>query len=291
MNPRRRTPRRRNSHLSEPEMSAMTRDLDQMHRDQTLPAIQAAVADWAESLRDGDTGTAHRPNRRTFLLGAAGVGAGGLLLAACSSSSKTSAPTTTLPGSPSSAGATGPADLSADLAVAAMAASLENLGVFAYNAGLQAARAGKLGTVPPAVATFVQTAMAQHKDHAQAWNSVLTAAGKPAVTVTDPALTPTVQQKFAQVKDVAGLAELALLIENVAAQTYQNGIGVLSSSKAVAVAATIQPVEMQHAAILYYALGRYPGIQGDQSDSYSMGRPLAFNPTTLARPSADYHGG
>jgi hypothetical protein len=171
-----------------------------------------------------------------------------------------------------------------------MAASLENLGVFAYNAGLQAATAGKLGTVPPAVATFAQTAMAQHKDHAKAWNSVLTAAGKPAVTATDPALTPTVQQKFGQVKDVAGLAELALLIENVAAQTYQNGIAVLSSNQAVAVAATIQPVEMQHAAILYYALGRYPGIQGEQSNGYAMGNPLAFNPTALARPPADYQG-
>ena len=284
--------RRSNDHISEAELSAMTDSLDQMHRDQTLPAMQAAVADWAESLRDGDTGTPRRPNRRTFLLGAAGVGAGGLLLAACSSSAKTTAPTTTVPGSPStgSTGSSGGAGLTGDLAVAAMAASLENLGVFAYNAGLQAAQAGKLGTVPPAVATFATTAMAQHKDHAKAWNSVLTAAGKPAVTATDPALTPTVQQKFAQVKDVAGLAELALLIENVAAQTYQNGIAVLSSSQAVAVAATIQPVEMQHAAILYYTLGRYPGIQGDQSNSYSMGTPLAFNPTTLARPPADYQG-
>lgn len=280
--------RRPNDHVSEAELTAMTSNLDQMHRDQTLPAMQAAVADWAESIREGDTDIPRRANRRTFLLGAAGVGAGGLLLAACSSSSKSTTPTTLAPSSPSSSGSG--AALTGDLAIAAMAASLENLGVFAYNAGLQAAQAGKLGTVPPAVATFAQTAMAQHKDHAKAWNSVLTAAGKPAVTATDPALTPTVQQKFAQVKDVAGLAELALLIENVAAQTYQNGIAVLSSSQAVAVAATIQPVEMQHAAILYYALGRYPGVQGDQSNSYAKGSPLAFNPITLARPPADYQG-
>lgn len=279
------SPRRSNDHFSEAELTAMTTNLDQLHRDQTLPAMQAAVADWAESLREDETSIPRRANRRTFLLGAAGVSAGGLLLAACSSSTKSTSPTTIAPGSPSSSASGG---LTGDLAVAAMAASLENLGIFAYNAGLQAAGQGKLGTVPPAVATFAQTAMAQHKDHAKAWNSVLTAAGKPAVTATDPALTPTVQQKFAQVKDVAGLAELALLIENVAAQTYQNGIGVLSSSQAVAVAATIQPVEMQHAAILYYALGRYPGIQGDQSGSYAMGSPLAFNPITLARPPSDY---
>lgn len=277
--------RRSDDHISEAELTAMTNNLDQLHRDQTLPAMQAAVADWAESLREDETSIPRRANRRTFLLGAAGVGAGSLLLAACSSSTKSTSPTTLAPSSPSSSSGGG---LTGDLAVAAMAASLENLGIFAYNAGLQAATAGKLGTVPPAVATFAQTAMAQHKDHAKAWNSVLTAAGKSAVTATDPALTPTVQQKFAQVKDVTGLAELALLIENVAAQTYQNGIAVLSSSQAVAVAATIQPVEMQHAAILYYALGRYPGIQGDQSSSYAMGTPLAFNPITLARPPSDY---
>jgi hypothetical protein len=279
------TNRRDHQHVSDAELSAMTTQLDQLHRDQTLPAMQAAVSEWAESLKEATSGpNARRANRRTFLLGAAGLGAGGVLLAACGSSHKSTSPTTAAPG-PSSHGA-----LTGDLAVAAMAASLENLGVFAYNAGLQAATAGKLGTVPPAVATFAQTAMAQHKDHAAAWNSVLTAAGKPAVTATDPALTPTVQQKFGQVKDVTGLAELALLIENVAAQTYQNGIAVLSSSQAVSVAATIQPVEMQHAAILYYALGRYPGIQGDTSSSYASGSPLAFNPTTLARPPSDYTG-
>jgi hypothetical protein len=279
--------RRQHDNISDAELSSMTTQLDQLHRDQTLPAMQAAVSEWAESIREATSGpTARRANRRTFLLGAAGLGAGGVLLAACGSSSTkpTSSPTTTAKAASHKGALTG------DLAVAAMAASLENLGVFAYNAGLSAARAGKLGTVPPAVATFAQTAMDQHKDHAKAWNSVLTAASKPAVTATDPALTPTVQQKFAQVKDVTGLAELALLIENIAAQTYQNGVAVLSSSQAVSVAATIQPVEMQHAAILYYALGRYPGIQGDSSNSYMSGSPLAFNPISLARPPSDYTG-
>ena len=281
------TSRRDNQHLSDAELSAMTTNLDQLHRDQTLPAMQAAAGEWAESLKDATSAiNGRRTNRRTFLLGAAGLGAGGILLVACGSSShKSTSPTTAAPGPAHQSGG-----LTGDLAVAAMAASLENLGVFAYNAGLHAAGAGKLGAVPPAVATFAQTAMAQHQDHAKAWNSVLTAAGKPAVTATDPALTPTVQQKFAQVKDVTGLAELALLIENVAAQTYQNGIAVLSSSQAVAVAATIQPVEMQHAAILYYTLGRYPGIQGGASGSYMSGNPLAFNPTSLGRPASDYIG-
>jgi hypothetical protein len=278
--------KRPHDHIGDAELSAMATDLDQLHRDQALPAMQSAVGEWAASIKESETGiTARRTSRRTFLLGVAGAGAGGILLAACGSSHKSTSPATSVP--PQSSGN---ASLTGDLAVAAMAASLENLAVFAYNAGLQAAGQGKLGTVPPAVATFAQTAKAQHQDHAAAWNSLLTGAGKPAVTATDPALTPTVQSKFAQVKDVTGLAELALLLENVAAQTYQAGVGVLSSSHAISVAATIQPVEMQHAAILYYVLGRYPGIQGDSSNDYASGTPLAFNPVTLARPPSDYSG-
>ena len=50
--------------------------------------------------------------------------------------------------------------------MAAVAASLENLAVFAYTAGLSAATAGKLGTVPPAVATFATTVKGQHQQHA-----------------------------------------------------------------------------------------------------------------------------
>jgi hypothetical protein len=279
-----------NDHLSDSELLAMTRQLDEMHHDQALPAMKQAVSDWVTSLKDNGLGS-KKPNRRTFILGAAGIGASGLVLAACSSSSKSSTATTvpaTSPSSGSSATTGSSGTLSGDLAVAATAASLENLGVYAYKAGISAAQAGKLGTVPPAVVTFAETAMSQHADHAKAWNSALTAAGKSPYTATDPALTPTVNSAFAKVTDVTGLAELALLVENIAAQTYQSAVPALSSASAIGVAATIQPVEMQHAAILYYVLGRYPGIQGTQSNMYAQGSPLAFNPTTLARPATDY---
>ena len=220
------------------------------------------------------------------------MGAGGAILAACGSSTRTTAPTTLAPPTSAAGGSTSGASssLSGDLAVAATAASLENLGVYAYNAGITAATAGKLGKVPPAVVTFAKTAMAQHRDHAKAWNAALTAAGKPAVTATDPVLTPTVNSALSKVTNVSQLAQLALLVENIAAQTYQNAIPVLSAKSSIGVAASIQPVEMQHAAILYYVLGEYPGIQGTQSNMYASGTPLAFNPTTLARPATDYKG-
>ena len=157
-----------------------------------------------------------------------------------------------------------------------MAASLENSGVATYMAGIKAATAGKLGTVPPAVVTFSETAMSQHEDHAKAWNAVLTAAGKQPVTAVDPVLQPTINAAFAKVTSVTGLAELALVVENTAGETYQNALSVIKSPAGIKTAASIQPVEFQHAAILYFVLGKYPV-------------PNAFTSVNLARPLSDYH--
>lgn len=280
-------------HLSDAELAAMTDQLDQLHHDQAMPAMRAAIADWVEAFKEAGQGSNGKgPSRRTFLLGAVGIGAGSVILAACGSSShKAGAPSTSAPKAAPAAkplSSTSPGRLTGDLAVVATAASVENLGVYAYKAALEAAAAGKLGKVPPAVATFAKTAMAQHQDHAKVWNSLLTVASEAPVTATDPVLTPTVKAKLGQVKNVTQLAELALLLENVAAQTYQNDIAIFTASSSVQVAATIHPVEMQHAAILYYVLGRYPGVQGSKSNMYSSGTPLAFSPIGLARPGTDY---
>ena len=89
---------------------------------------------------------------------------------------------------------------------------------------------------------------------------MLSGAGKPAVTGVDTTVkTGVVDPAFAKVTDVAGLANLALELENVAAATYLNGDrrdpGARPASQT---AATIQPVELQHAAILNFVLGKYP---------------------------------
>ncbi len=264
--------------ISEGELLAMTRDLDEIHH-ATLPAMHEAVAEFNEmnhELRDDAPPRRRGPSRRNFLVGA-GATVGGLVLAACSSSSKTSSTGTTAAGTDTTTG--GGSGLTGDLAVAALAASLENLAVQTYAAGLTAATAGKLGAIPPAVATFATTAKMQHNDHAAAWNSILTNAGKSAVTgvdttVRDAVVTP----GFAKVTNAAQLAQFALVLENAAAATYLNGIqNALTSQGAIKVAATIQPVEMQHAAILNYVLGTYP-------------IPDSFAQTTGARPPSDAIG-
>lgn len=259
---------------SEAELRAMTRDLDDLHHDVGMPTMKEALAGWSDAFR---AGTARPTNRRTFLLGAGGALAGVGVLAAVATTPGLAAAASASSVTPTTSSTSNPeAGLTGTLAVAGLAASLENLAVYTYGAAATAAAAGKLGTVPPAIGQFVKTVMTQHSQHAAAWNSLLTGAGKKKVTVTDPALTPSVDQQLGQATTLTQVAQLALMLENTAAQTYQVEAAKLKSAKAVSVAATIQPVEMQHAAILYYVLGEYPGIQN------SSGSPLAFNPTTLA---------
>jgi hypothetical protein len=86
-----------------------------------------------------------------------------------------------------------------------------------------------------------------------------------------------VDPTFAKVTDVAGLAKLALQLEEVAAATYLSGIDVLTTAGGVKTSASIQPVEMQHAAILHFVLGEYPV-------------PQSFATTTGARTLSDKIG-
>lgn len=260
---------------SERELTAMTSELDEMHRD-AMPDVYASVAEWVDRI-DIDRATRSRSSRRGFLLGS-GAALGAVVLAACGSS-KSSNPSTP---STMSRGAGGPTPTttgaSPDLKVAALAASLENLAVATYRAGIDAATAGKLGSVPPAVVTFAQTAQRQHRDHAAAWNAVLSAANMPKVSGVDTTVkTAVVDPAFSKVGDVAGLAKLALQLEEVAAATYLSGITALTSKGGIQTAASIQPVEMQHAAILHFVLGDYPV-------------PRTFASTDGARPLSDQIG-
>jgi hypothetical protein len=258
---------------TEGELLSMTHELNELHYDVGMPAMREGVATMIDNMK----GAARPTSRRTFLMGAGAAAAGGAaMLVIGSAPAVAGASTRGLTSVKGVDAAFPPAGLKGDLAVAAVAASLENLAVFAYSAGLSAAGAGKLGAVPPAVATFATTVKDQHTQHAAAWNGVLKSNGKAAVTVTNPTLTPTVQADFAKVTDIAGLANLAITLETIAAQTYQAETSMLKSPAAIGLSSSIQPVEMQHIAILYYVLGMYPGAQD------SSGAPLAFNPTSMA---------
>jgi len=139
-----------------------------------------------------------------------------------------------------------------------LAAGLEVLAVGTYKAALDAAGKGSLGTVPAAVGEFVTTAMKQHQAHLDAWNKVLKAAGAPEVTAPNATLKPVVDTAFGKVTDVAGAAGLALMLEQIAAATYQSAIPSITDKDAMKLAGSIMIIDFQHAAILNFVLGNYP---------------------------------
>ncbi|MDQ3305081.1 MAG: ferritin-like domain-containing protein [Actinomycetota bacterium] len=189
--------------------------------------------------------------RRRMLLGG-GVGALALVAAACGSEeeedpSSTGDPTT------STTAASGGGGGGGDVAIAQTAAGLEVLAVNTYNSALEAPL-----DYPPAVAEFATTARDHHQAHLDAWNELLTTLGESEVTEPLEPLAGEVMTMFEAVTDVTGVAELALLLEETAASTYFAVIPTIENAEALELAATIQPIDMQHAAILNYVMGEYP---------------------------------
>jgi hypothetical protein len=185
-------------------------------------------------------------SRRGLLVGGGLAVAWGAAGCSSGSPSSTPAPSTTATPSPGSGHPVG------DVGFAGLAASVENLLAATYQTALDAAGDGKLGTVPASLTTLVKTLQSHHRDHAAAWNAILTAAGVSAVTGVDATLQTSVAQPgLTSLKTATGLAQLVIGLERIAAATYleaaQDG---LTTTGAVQTAIAIQPVEMQHVAIL-----------------------------------------
>jgi hypothetical protein len=198
-------------------------------------------------------------SRRWFLGAAAAVTAGGVLAACGNNDTDTdSGAGTTVTTGGAATTATTAASGAGDAKVAALAAGLEVLAVGTYKAALEAATANKLGAVPPAVATFAKTAMGHHQTALEAWNKVLTSGGGQAVSTPPASLKATVDKEFAAVKDVTGVAKLALLLEQTAADTYLGATQTLTGKEALTMAGALQIVDQEHAAILLFVLGQYP---------------------------------
>jgi Ferritin-like domain len=241
--------------LSDRELLAMTRHLDQMHRD-LLPSLREAVAEMAEGCRAwaAQNRALNRlaATRRNFLRGGlvtAGSLGGGMLLVACGGTYAV------MPGGGSAAG---PPPAPDDLTIARLSAALEVLAVDTYQTVQDAASKGALGAVPPAIGTFVATAKSQHVEHQDAFNAALTAAGMQAQTAADPHYQKEVDAALPNVKTVTDAAKLAVTLETVAAATYTVGAAQVADKAHRRVLLAIAPVEAQHIAILRFVLGQEP---------------------------------
>ena len=194
-------------------------------------------------------------SRRKVLLGG-GAGALALVVAACGGEDDT-APDATGDPEPDSTTTTAGEDASGgggdDVATAQFAASLEVLAVNTYGAALEADL-----DYPPAVAEFATVVQGHHQEALDGWNALLTTLGESEVTEPPAELETTVLGLFGEATDVVAVAELALMLEQIAADTYFAAIPTIENADALALAASIQPIDMQHAAVLNYVLGNYP---------------------------------
>ena len=245
--------RRREMAISEAELRALTADMVEMHH-ATFPQMRARLAELGASLRPRLPARTFRADRRRLVLGGSGLVLGSMFLGACGDDDDVETPAG-VGDEPDDQ----PTPAVSEVEALKLNASIENLAVFAYTSALDAAPKGKFGeNFPDAVAGFAQHAMAQHKEHAEAFNAALKNAGGQPYTDPTPGLVPTITQMFEDTDSVTGLARLALTLENTAAATYTKQMEQLASEEALGAVATIAPVERQHAAILHYVLGEYP---------------------------------
>ncbi len=200
-------------------------------------------------------------DRRGFLLAGATAGAG--VFAACGGGSE--------PRPEDNPVITRPDRLEGDLAVAALLVSLENLLVSFYQEALD--KGDKLGPPPPVAISLVERIRDHHREHAEAWNGILTGAGKPGITgVNLTVKSMSSEPGLNRMKDVGGLLSLGQELETITAATYLAAIGAIDNNAALKVAASIQTVENQHVAIMAYLQGRAPAPEGfARTDA---GRPL-----------------
>ena len=84
--------------------------------------------------------------------------------------------------------------------------------------------------------------------------------------------------------NAGGAAQLAVMLEQVAADTYLDALSKLSSPAAINLAGSIYPVDRQHISVLLFALGMYPvpEVFGTTAMAYAGtgGMTVAMVPST-----------
>lgn len=193
---------------------------------------------------------------------------------------------------------------SMDVQILQTAASLENLAVSTYKTALTLPYIGG-PAANQVIKAFATTTMDQHAQHAQAFNSAATALGGQAQNKPDPKYVPTVDSAVASIakadpaQGAVMVVDLAMTLENVAAETYVANCSALSDSSAKKITASIIGVEAQHVAVLNAVkallsagasdlialsptvLNKLPAAAG------SVGFPDAFYPTKDASPASE----
>jgi hypothetical protein len=144
-----------------------------------------------------------------------------------------------------------------DADIAAYAASVEYAAVAAYGAAISS---GKVKT--PEIGAAAKLFQSQHMEHGDAFAA---ASGKSSGVkgVANETLVAAIGSQIGQAADENAILKIAYDTENAAAATYQFALGALKSKEALALTASILPIEAGHAAVLGLVLGLDPAGAAD----------------------------
>lgn len=187
-----------------------------------------------------------------------------------------------------------------DVAAAQTAASLENLAVAVYQ---KAAGLPFMKNIPnPAGATvvaFVTKTIAQHTDHANAFNgAAMRLGGKAQTGVDKPVFDTVVTPTLPKLKTPLDVVNFAATLELVAAETYAAETAAVSDADLRGTFASIMGVENQHRAILLAVAALLQNnlanlvMLGPPADKLpaaagEVGFPDSFLKTDQARPATE----
>lgn len=201
--------------------------------------------------------------RRRFLAGLGGL-AGVAALAACSND----APAGPAPGGPPRAPSpttttAPPPTYSGEAALVALGAALSALAGDLLGQAANGAGRGRYGAVPGVVSAFLSGAAAQHVAHAEAWNRVLVAGGRPAVDGSPLTVGPALRARLGAALAPVDLLGLAADVTGTVAATVIAMTDRLTGVPARTLAAGVAPVAAMHGATAGFLLGRPPTAPAD----------------------------
>ncbi len=148
------------------------------------------------------------------------------------------------------------------------------------------------------VSAFIAKTTTQHQAHAQAFNAAATQAGGKAQMDPDPKYAAIVKQMLPSIKTPADVVNLALTLEDTAAQTYTAYVSKVTDVQLRKLFGSVAPVEAQHRSILLAVQALLAGNMADliaiptdpaklPAAAGSVGFPDAFYPTKNASPISE----
>jgi hypothetical protein len=154
----------------------------------------------------------------------------------------------------------GGAGADSDIKILRTASSLEVLAVDVYQKAIDS---GLVKTA--AVGDAAKLFQSQHKEHAELFQGATKKLGGEVFDKANPVVLQSLQGPIGALKDEKGVLELALMLEQAAAATYQSTVGAFKDLSLNQAAMSVGGVEARHVAVLSSVLGMSPAPKAFQT--------------------------